>query len=553
MRGWAGWFLLACAVLPFASARHGGNVHDDHFLRGAGSLVADVASPARVLWRADVFGTPDRPSGQSGFWRPLVLLSFRAEFLLTGGAEAPFAWLSHVTNLLLHGLATWLLWRLLLRLDLPPAAALLAATLFAVHPVHAETVAWMSSRGDLGAFVLATLATLLLLRRDAPGPGAWRDVPAAAALMVGALLFKETAAILVASAVLPVRWRGRSWASALAAPALALGVYGALRAASFTRAIAPDAYTGPAKASVRCWTWLSTLPDALRLVTWPGPASPLHPVAAVDSWSRPDVLGGAAVLVLLGGLAAWAWRRREAALGWGLVVLVVALLMLAPWARYPTGYPEIAAPFYERYFYAAAVLPGLAAAWLCRRWLDRAPRLAAAVTVAAAALIGPRAAAAGAAWVSDEAYARAGLAAAPGSANLWNHLGLSQLEILRQRGERGAGGEALAAFDRALAREPGQLQAAINRFITLAMLGREDDATYAAHFLLRDHPDDPDVLDNVAQWHAAHQRWQDAADLFGREIETGRAHPGADRALGECLRALEPPAAPAAAGAEGGT
>jgi len=547
-RRWAGWFLLLCALLPFAASRHAPNVHDDVFLRGPGSLVADPEAGAADLWRADVFGTRGELTGQSGFWRPLVLLSFRAEHDLTGGAAVPFAWLGHVVNLLLHALATLALWRVLLLLDLPDAAALAAAALFAVHPVHAETVAWLSGRSDLGATALAFLGTAVLLRRPRDGRARTldRDAVLGALLLVAALLFKESAALLLLLAVLALRWQGQPWRQAAAAPTFALVVYGILRVALFTRAIAPDAYLGPESASVRWATWLSIVPEALRLLVWPGAATPIHPVAPAVSWAQPAVPTGLVALLLMLYLCLHAWQRREPALGYGLLLVTGTLLLLAPWVRFPTGFREVAAPLYERYFYAAAAGPPIALAWLLRKRLARAPILAAAGTLAAVLLIRPAAAAAGAVWSSDEAFARAGLAAAPHSANLWNHLGVAKLEELRAQGDRAAGDQALLAFQRARALQPDLAEAEINAFIALAMLGREDEATEAAHHLLQRRPDDPAALDNVAQWHFGHQRWKEAAALFERELATGRPRPGAAAALQECQRELQAQPAPSA-------
>ena len=53
----------------------------------------------------------------------------------------------HATNLLLHGVNSVLLWRILKHIAVP--GAWLIAAIFAVHPVHAEPVAWVTARKDL--------------------------------------------------------------------------------------------------------------------------------------------------------------------------------------------------------------------------------------------------------------------------------------------------------------------------------------------------------------------------------------------------------------------
>src|SRR4051812_47807620 len=74
---------------------------------------------------------------------PLVHTSFWIERPLWDLHPAGY----HVVNILLHATASILLWRLLLMLEFP--AALLAACIFVVHPVHAESVSWITERKNV--------------------------------------------------------------------------------------------------------------------------------------------------------------------------------------------------------------------------------------------------------------------------------------------------------------------------------------------------------------------------------------------------------------------
>jgi tetratricopeptide (TPR) repeat protein len=109
--------------------------------------------------------------------RPLTYLTFWANYR-TGGAN-PLGW--HVVNLLLHVASVLLAFAALRRL-IPERAALLAAALFAVHPLNAEAVNYIFARSTL----LCTLLTLASLRSWVNGRH-WHAV----AWFAGALLAKE--------------------------------------------------------------------------------------------------------------------------------------------------------------------------------------------------------------------------------------------------------------------------------------------------------------------------------------------------------------------------
>jgi protein O-mannosyl-transferase len=91
-------------------------------------------------------------------YHPLTTLSYALEYLFVGEN----AWLYHLNNLIVHLFNTYLVYLLMKGLfrgnDLP---AILAAALFSLHPMHVESVAWVSERKD----VLYTLFYLLALIR----------------------------------------------------------------------------------------------------------------------------------------------------------------------------------------------------------------------------------------------------------------------------------------------------------------------------------------------------------------------------------------------------
>lgn len=198
-----------------------------------------VRSPLNVrqIWLADWWGPYaqkeadlDNPR-RDRLYRPLALFTFSLNFSLHG--EAPRGY--HITNLLLHALACYLVWSLIFRLFGDRAVAAATALLFAVHPVHCEAVAGIVGRAEvLAALFLAAGCIVLLPSNRVVGGG---RATIAAGVFLLALLSKETAicypalalivlhAVQPPGAIAPPRW----WAPRVAILLMPLLVYLPLR------------------------------------------------------------------------------------------------------------------------------------------------------------------------------------------------------------------------------------------------------------------------------------------------------------------------------------
>ncbi|MDM7913799.1 MAG: hypothetical protein QUU85_00835, partial [Candidatus Eisenbacteria bacterium] len=106
----------------------------------------------RSFWKGGGYGA--LPGEQKDYYRPLTTLSYAADARLWGERSSGY----HLTNLLLHLLASALVLRLLLRLGASRSPALAGALLFAAHPIHVTNVAWISGRTDLLCAVLLLAA-----------------------------------------------------------------------------------------------------------------------------------------------------------------------------------------------------------------------------------------------------------------------------------------------------------------------------------------------------------------------------------------------------------
>ena len=98
---------------------------------------------------------------------PLLHSAFWIEHKLWGNATLGY----HLLNLLLHATAAVLVGLILRRLSIP--GAWLAAAIFALHPVHVESVAWISEQKNTLSAVFYLSATLVYLRFDQTRKPAW--------------------------------------------------------------------------------------------------------------------------------------------------------------------------------------------------------------------------------------------------------------------------------------------------------------------------------------------------------------------------------------------
>jgi tetratricopeptide (TPR) repeat protein len=139
----------------------------------------------------------------SSNYHPLTGLTNALEYRLFGLSPLPF----HLVNLLLHLFNTWLVFRLVRALAGDVEAAGIVALFFGIHPMHVESVAWISERKDVlyAAFYLGALLRYLRYVDGSPR----RDLFAALGLFLGALLAKS-AAVSLPLVLLAVDWyRGR--------------------------------------------------------------------------------------------------------------------------------------------------------------------------------------------------------------------------------------------------------------------------------------------------------------------------------------------------------
>lgn len=188
---WLVFILIAvCVLAAYVPAIRGGFIWDDDFHVLANPHLHDLGG----LWR--IWFTTE-----SQQYYPLVYSSFWLEYRLWGTDPLGY----HMVNVAMHAANAMLVYMVFTRLRL--RGALAAALIFALHPVHVESVAWVSERKNVlsGLFYLSSF--LFYLGFD-DGRGR-KYYGLSLSLYVLALLSKTVTATLPAVLIL-VRWmRGR--------------------------------------------------------------------------------------------------------------------------------------------------------------------------------------------------------------------------------------------------------------------------------------------------------------------------------------------------------
>lgn len=258
-------------------------------------------------------------------WHPLTWLSHQADVSLFGLNPGRH----HLTNLLLHVLNTLLVLLLLNRLTGAFWRSALVAALFALHPLHVESVAWVSERKDLlcAAFFLAAL---LAYQRFCVQQRALRWHLTSLGLFTCALLAKPMAVTLPVLLLLLDWWplgrfsRG-AWRRLVVekVPFLLLSL-----ASSWITFIAQR--SGGAVVTLdhigigmRIANAIFSLAAYLMKMLWPTRLAALYPFP--ESIPVGQLSSALLLLVLLGAGALWQLRRRPYVLfglGWYLVMLV---------------------------------------------------------------------------------------------------------------------------------------------------------------------------------------------------------------------------------------
>jgi tetratricopeptide (TPR) repeat protein len=468
--------------------------------------VADGLTASGVAW---AFTT-----GHEGNWHPLTWLSHMLDAQLFGLNPGPH----HLVNVLLHIASTLLLFGVLQRVTGHAWRSAVVAGLFALHPLHVESVAWAAERKD----VLSTLFGMLTLWAYvtyARQPSLARYL-AALGLFAAGLLAKPMLVTLPFVLLLLDFWplnraSGRTDVGAGAGSSALVDRRAALRLVVekvpfLALTVIASVVTFLVQQRAGAVAELQTYPMGHRVANalvsyvaylgktfWPTALAILYPYPpSLPVWWT---IGSLALLVGVSGAAIlWARRYPYLPVGWfwylGMLVPVIGLVQVGSQAMA------------DRYTYVPLVGVFIVLTWgahdLLARWRYRhvaLPAAAALALLACAIVAGIQVVY----WKNTTSVWTRAIAVTRDNFLVHYHLGAHFVQNGQSR-------DALPHYVEALRINPAFMAARNNLGITLANLGRLDEAIGHYAELIRLHPTYAEARSNLASALAAQGRTDEA-------------------------------------------
>ncbi len=535
--------LLLLAFLPYLNSLANGFVYDDR----QQILENPYIHSFRYLGR--IFGSTvwsfEGAQGISNYYRPLMSFAYLIDYKLFG--RLPFGF--HLTNVVLHAAVVLLVFAVTERLFQDRLVSFMASGVFALHPVHTESVSWIAAITDLELSLFFLLTVWLYLRIPDGGTKRSRSALSYFFLFAAyslALLSKEQALVLPALVIVYEHFYRRDRSTSNFGDKLRRYLPLCVLAAAYL-AFRGFALGGFAPAIWRPnMSWSTVLLSAIALtgsylgkLVWPVHLVAFYVFHESRSMRDPQVLAGLLGLTACAALFIWLWREARP-FSFALIWMGATL---APVLN-PRWMP--AQVFAERYLYLPSVgfcwLLGGGVAKLWREANQEAPsrevrsgtrafmRQAIAVSVAVVGcLYAARTVERNRDWRSEDVLYHRTLEAEPDAQVIHTNLGVNYAD---------AGNWAAAEREWTLALGPGQASA-----VTLNDLGlvrkhqkRYDEAEDLFQQALKLRPKYMDPHKNLAEMYEEIGRINDADNEFRRAVSLAPLDTNTRNTYGEFLR-----------------
>jgi len=366
--------LVACATLPYLNILVNGFVYDDDSQVMHNPYVRSFQH-LKEIFTTHVWSFRGLTS-IGNYYRPMMTLGYLVCYRIFGMRAYGF----HLVSLLLHVLIVCLVFVLTERLTGDRVCAFVAGALFALHPVHTESVDWIAAVTDLEVtfFCLLTFGFFLAVAK----PGGRRSEPMLAAMGVNfllALLSKEQAMTLPALATVYEHFCREDRSETSSSQKLAryglLWLVGAaymLFRIHFLGALAPEAKMQQLTPQQTVLSALALVGQYVGKLLWPVRLCAFHVFHPSKSLFDLRVLTGLLVLLAFAALFFVCWRSHGQE---GRLASFAILWFFATLAPVLNAHWVGTNVFTERYLY----LPSVGVAWLVglgasKLWRRAGPR-----------------------------------------------------------------------------------------------------------------------------------------------------------------------------------
>jgi len=450
--------ILFVTIIAYLPAMRAGYVWDDDAYVTGNELLRSADGLSRI-WL-----TTETPQ-----YYPMVFTSFWIEYRLWGLHPAGY----HAVNVLLHAINALLVGFVLTRLGV--RGSWWVAALFAVHPVHVESVAWVTERKNVLSAFFYLAAFLSYLRFERTQREA--DYGSAFLLYVLGLLSKTvTSTLPVVLALVAICRRGRlalTEAIRLVPFVLTALVLGIVTIRLEGGIIEPVAGEFGFSLLQRVWIACRALVFYAVKIVVPYPLIFNYPRWRVDRLAFTD-LWAPVVILVVAGLLALAWRRGYRGAACAAAFFAITLFPASGlFDVYPFRYSFVADHF--QYLASLGILSLIVgAAYLVRDRMTAASgrdvtRGFALLGVAVVVLLSGMTFKQSRAYRNAETLWRHTLKHNPTSWIANSNLGLTLLDAGRAE-------QALERFDVALSSRPGSVESRTGHAMALVELGRFDEA-----------------------------------------------------------------------------
>lgn len=461
--------IAVAAISVFASTLNGNFVYDDNRQILENPLIQNPGLYAKAL-TSDVWAFKgDGTIAASNYWRPtFTALNI---FCYWAFGPSPLGW--HVVNLVLHVGVCLLGFIFLRRIGFAAITACLASVIFAVHPVHTESVAWIAGSPDL-LFGVGMLGSLILADREFCRGGERPDylnITGSLVLFCIALGAKEAA--LLCLPLFYLLWRYRGGGGSNARPFLALfGSAAALGTAYFfTRWAILGTISRPAENAAGLAQTLLSIPSViafyLKQTVLPITLATNYPLRAAGEIGSVNFILPLIIVLAAGALIVFLWRKASY---WPLLIGLFALPLL-PALNIGAFIPEQIV--HDRYLYlpllgAAAAITIFAEFVLRRAVGERFEPVFVVLFAIVAVALGLKTVTYGQTWKDELSLWKHAVTVDDRSAFNWSQLGAALAA-------GGATAESLDAYDRSIAIDPTPI-ALMGRARGYIAAGRLDEA-----------------------------------------------------------------------------